>query len=105
MVVKNAPAFAILGEEVKLTLRIEDIGVAPVMRATVIDIAVDGEEPQRFQMPIGEDVELPIRLPHGGRNVIEFSTPGVDGEVCGIGCVCCWCRVNRMQAHAHGAIC
>ncbi|KNG93764.1 hypothetical protein [Pseudaestuariivita atlantica] len=81
MIVENAPAFAILGEEVLLTLRIEDQGAAPAATQTVIDIAVDGEEPQRFNMPIGQNVNLPIRLPHGGRNVIEFSTPAVDGEL------------------------
>lgn len=81
MVVQNAPAFAILGEEVTLTLRIEDTGAAPGDTETVIDIAVDGAEPQRFNMPIGEDVDLPVRLPHGGRNVIEFSTPEADGEL------------------------
>ncbi len=81
MVVRNAPAFAILGEEVTLTLRIEDSGAAPGDSETVIDIAVDGAEPQRFAMPIGEDVDLPVRLPHAGRNVIEFSTPEAEGEL------------------------
>ncbi len=75
LIVKNAPAFAILGEPVTLTLRVEDEGAAPDATETTIDISVDGEEPQQFAMPIGEDVELPITLPHGGLNVIQFSVP------------------------------
>ncbi|MBM2321691.1 MULTISPECIES: hypothetical protein [Marivita] len=81
LIVKNAPAFAILGEPVTLTLRVEDDGAAPQATSTVIDISVDGAEPQRFDMPIGEDIELPITLPHGGLNVIQFTIPTADDEL------------------------
>ena len=81
LIVKNAPAFAILGEPVTLTLRVEDDGAAPQATSTVIDISVDGAEPQRFDMPIGEDIELPITLPHGGLNVIQFTVPTAEDEL------------------------
>lgn len=81
LIVKNAPAFAILGEPVTLTLRVEDDGAIPNDTATVIDISVDGEDPQRFEMPIGQDIELPITLPHGGLNVIQFTVPEAEGEL------------------------
>lgn len=81
LIVKNAPAFAILGEPVTLTLRVEDDGAAPQESSTVIDISVDGEEPQRFDMPIGQDIELPITLPHGGLNVIQFTVPTAEDEL------------------------
>ena len=81
LIVKNAPAFAILGEPVTLTLRVEDDGAAPQTGSTVIDISVDGAEPQRFDMPIGEDIELPITLPHGGLNVIQFTVPTAEDEL------------------------
>ncbi|MCA0962486.1 hypothetical protein [Salipiger bermudensis] len=81
LVVKNAPAFAILGEPVTLTLRVQDDGAAPGAIQTRLDISVDGAEPQEFTVPIGEDVELPIELPHGGLNVIRFSTPEAEGEL------------------------
>ncbi|MCR9109542.1 hypothetical protein [Marivita sp. XM-24bin2] len=81
LIVQNAPAFAILGEPVTLTLRVEDDGAAPQATSTVIDISVDGAEPQRFDMPIGEDIELPITLPHGGLNVIQFTVPTAEDEL------------------------
>lgn len=82
LVVENAPAFAILGEPVTLTLRIEDQGAAPTGRLTSpIDISVDGGAPERYSMRIGQDISLPITLQHGGRNVIEFSVPAADGEL------------------------
>ncbi|WP_439121971.1 hypothetical protein [Marivita sp.] len=81
LIVKNAPAFAILGEPVTLTLRVEDDGAEPQASSTVIDISVDGAEPQQFDMPIGEDIELPITLPHGGLNVIQFTVPLAEDEL------------------------
>ncbi|WP_299728911.1 hypothetical protein [uncultured Tateyamaria sp.] len=82
LLVKNAPAFAIIGEPVTLTLRIEDSGAAPLDAGTApLDISVDGSEPQRFNVRIGEDIDLPVTLPHGGRNVIQFSVPEADGEL------------------------
>ncbi|MEO1778849.1 MAG: hypothetical protein AAFU63_08670, partial [Pseudomonadota bacterium] len=82
LIVKNAPAFAIIGEPVTLTMRIEDSGAAPADAGLApLDISVDGSEPQRFNVRIGEDVELPVTLPHGGLNVIQFTVPEAEGEL------------------------
>ena len=82
LIVKNAPAFAIIGEPVTLTLRIEDSGAVPTDTGLApLDISVDGSEPQRFNVRIGEDVDLPVTLPHGGLNVIQFSVPEAEGEL------------------------
>ncbi|WP_323767513.1 glutamine amidotransferase [Antarctobacter sp.] len=81
LIVRNAPAFAILGEEVELTLRIEDDGASPGDSSTQILISIDGEAPDAYTVPIGEDLTLPITLPHGGLNVIEFTVPEATGEL------------------------
>ncbi|MGR3373955.1 MAG: hypothetical protein ACU0D1_14235 [Pseudooceanicola nanhaiensis] len=82
LVVRNAPAFAILGEPVTLTVRVEDMGAAPEgVTQAPLDISVDGGEPQRFNVEIGQDIDLPITLPHGGRNVIQFSVPEAEDEL------------------------
>ncbi|MDX2484820.1 MAG: hypothetical protein QNK42_14280 [Pseudodonghicola sp.] len=82
LIARNAPAFAIIGEPVTLTLRIEDSGAAPQTDAQApLDISVDGAPPQRFTVPIGRDIDLPVTLPHGGRNVIRFSVPEANGEL------------------------
>lgn len=80
--IKNAPAFAILGEPVTLTLRIEDTGAAPTDADRVeVDISIDGDDPQRFSVPLDRDIDLPVTLSHGGRNVIQFSVPMAEGEL------------------------
>ncbi|WP_170561863.1 hypothetical protein [Ruegeria atlantica] len=82
LIVRNAPAFAIIDEPVTLTLRVEDSGAAPAGATTApLEISVDGAEAEQFTIPIGVDVELPITLPHGGRNVIQFTVPEAEGEL------------------------
>ncbi|MBS8227630.1 hypothetical protein [Vannielia litorea] len=85
LVVQNAPAFGILGEEITLTLMIEDQGDLPSgagRGATVpLSIAVDGEEPRTYDVPVGEELSLPVTLSHGGKNVIQFITPTAEGEL------------------------
>lgn len=83
LIVKNAPAFAILGEEVVLTLKIEDQGQVPigVQGEADLTIAVDDAPPQTYTVPVGEDLELPVTLPHGGINVLQFSVAGAEGEL------------------------
>ncbi|WP_306114662.1 MULTISPECIES: hypothetical protein [unclassified Roseovarius] len=82
LTIRNAPAFAILDEEITMTLTIEDLGAAPEGIETVpIDISIDGDAPQRFNVALGEEITLPVVLPHGGRNVLQFTTPAVPGEL------------------------
>ncbi|MDA7423747.1 hypothetical protein [Thalassococcus lentus] len=81
LIVRNAPAFAILGEPVELTLRVEDEGASPDASSTELLISVDGAASQSYTVPIGEDLTLPITLPHGGLNVIQFTLPEADGEL------------------------
>ena len=81
LVISNAPAFAILGEEVSLTLRVDDQGAAPQTESVILSISIDGETPINVPVPVGEDINLPVTLPHGGMNVLQFSIPEVAGEL------------------------
>ncbi len=75
LIVKNAPAFAILNEEVRLTLRIDDDGAAEKGGEADLTISVDDGPAQTYRIPVGQDIDLPVKLPHGGMNVLQFSTP------------------------------
>jgi hypothetical protein len=83
LVIRNAPAFAIIGEPVTLTLRVDDPGGVPRSQTgnAPLQISIDGGEPQDFMVPVGQDLELPITLPHGGMNVIQFIVPTSEGEL------------------------
>ncbi|MFN4204311.1 MAG: hypothetical protein ACK4GM_14775 [Tabrizicola sp.] len=83
IVIRNAPAFAIIGEEFKLELRVEDVGAPSASTGTDVQltIAIDTEEPVTYTVPLNEDLELPVTLPHGGANVLQFSVAPVAGEI------------------------
>ena len=83
LVITDAPAFAILGEEVMLKLRIDDQGAVPADAGgfAQLTIAVDADPAQTYDVPVGEDLELPVTLPHGGMNVLQFSVAVGAGEL------------------------
>jgi hypothetical protein len=78
-----APAFAILGEEQIISLRIEDLGAAPGADSVTLEISVDGGAPVLREVPVGRELGLPITLGHAGANVVQFTTAAVPGELTG----------------------
>ncbi|MGV8985596.1 MAG: DUF7408 domain-containing protein [Cypionkella sp.] len=83
LVITNAPAFAIMGEKSSLKFRIEDQGQAPASAGATVDvtIALDADAPKTFSVPVGQDLDLPIQLPHAGINVLQLSIAGQPGEL------------------------
>ncbi|MEJ6390799.1 hypothetical protein [Gymnodinialimonas ulvae] len=83
LVIETAPAFGIIGEELNLTLRLEDQGAVPegLEGRSEIIISVDGGDPQSYVVPVGESLDLPLTLEHAGQNVIQFTVPGAEGEL------------------------
>ncbi|QPM91709.1 glutamine amidotransferase [Pseudooceanicola algae] len=83
LIVSNAPAFGIIDEEVMLSLQIEDSGAVPaeVAGEAELTMSVDGGDPISVRVRPGVTFQVPVTLTHGGRNVIQFSTPESAGEL------------------------
>ena len=84
LLVKTAPAFGIIGEPLNLTLRIDEQGRMPAAEAgrrVELRIAIDGGEAESYSVPVGEDLELPLVLDHGGQNVIQLMLETAEGEL------------------------
>ena len=80
--VTAAPAFGIIGEPLSVMLRVEDMGAAPAPDGTVpLTISVDGAPGVAYDVPLGQDLELPVTLDHGGQNVIRLSVAPAPGEL------------------------
>lgn len=81
--VTNAPAFAIMGEEASLEFKIEDQGQSPPDAATLVEVTIglDADAPQTFAVPIGQEMTLPLSLPHAGINVVQLSIAPQPGEL------------------------
>jgi len=83
LIVKNAPAFAILDEEITLTLRIDEQGKVPanIRGKARVEIAIDDGDPVAFDLETNTDLQMPLKLPHGGINVLQFNLLPVEGEL------------------------
>jgi len=83
LVIETAPAFGIIGEELMMTLRIDDQGDVPqgLSGSAEIAIAIDGGESQTFTVPTNETLQLPLTLEHAGQNVVQFTVPEAEGEL------------------------
>ncbi len=83
LVVHQAPSFGLVGKEVPLTIRVEDLPEpkssspgAPERQAH-LTWRKDGGAPHPLMVPVGRDVKLAIPIDHGGPNVLEFEVePG-----------------------------
>lgn len=83
LIVRNAPGFAILGEPVTITLRVEDQGAVPqsVSGGAELALSLNGDTPRVVNAPIGQDLELQVTLDQGGMNVLQFELADAPGEL------------------------
>ena len=82
LVIKTAPAFAIMGEKAIISVRVEDQGQVPQSSGSVdLTVSLDADAPVTFSVPVGQDMDLPVNLPHAGVNVLQLSVAAVPGEL------------------------
>ncbi|NNU78833.1 hypothetical protein HMH01_00145 [Halovulum dunhuangense] len=83
LVMETAPAFAIVGEQVELRLRIETLGRAPadLPERVPLEVSVNGAEPLRFDILADTSQTLPLELDRGGMNVLQITVPTAQGEL------------------------
>ncbi|WP_424940673.1 DUF7408 domain-containing protein [Aliiroseovarius sp. S253] len=82
--VTDAPAFAILGEEIELRLKVETFGAAPdALPPAFLSVSHDGEPIADVPVAEGADIVLPLTLEHAGRNLIHVTLPMEEGELTG----------------------
>ncbi|MBC7739471.1 MAG: hypothetical protein H7245_20195, partial [Candidatus Saccharibacteria bacterium] len=63
--------------------RIEDQGQVPRGQGGSVDLTVslDADAPVTFSVPLGQDLDLPVNLPHAGMNVLQLSVGAGAGEL------------------------
>lgn len=81
LAVETAPAFGIVGQPVTAVARIEALGAAAGGALAEVLVSVDGAPPTRVRARVGETVQIPIDIAHGGANVVELFLPPVEGEL------------------------
>ncbi|WP_294541125.1 hypothetical protein [uncultured Rhodoblastus sp.] len=79
IVLVEAPRFGLIGKEVAFTLKVEETnGPGDPVAVTV---KRDGAVTTRVLARPGEPVKIPVRLDHGGQNVLEFDAEPMADEL------------------------
>ena len=78
LVIVRAPTYGVVGNELTLTVRIEDSAAAgPAAAAASLELTTDGERTERLVVEIGREVDIVLTLEHAGQTVVELATtPG-----------------------------
>ena len=76
----EAPRFGVVGKDQILRVRVVDSG-GGFDPGVTISARRDGEAVATLRASPGEIVEIPVRIEHGGPNVVELETPVVPGEL------------------------
>jgi hypothetical protein len=84
LVVAQAPSFGLVGKELQLKIRIEDMPEASPGKQrdgstgqAIVTWRKDGGAPRQVAVPVGRDVPLTLPIDHGGPNILELSVePG-----------------------------
>jgi hypothetical protein len=73
LLVKSAPSFGLVGKDVTVTLRVDDLpdSETRVTGDARITLRKDGGVPKSFTVPVGRDMQVQIPIDHGGPNVVE----------------------------------
>ncbi len=77
LVIKDAPSFGLVGKELQVTVRVEDLPGGNAGGQARITMRKDGGQPVSRLAAVGRDVPLSLGIDHGGPNVFEFEVePG-----------------------------
>lgn len=80
LVIRQAPAYGIVGQSVTLTLRIEDTPQPQSERATLTWQRDDGSS-QTVMMPVGKDIPFDVPIGHAGKNLYAFTVETLPHEL------------------------
>ncbi|MCB9996475.1 MAG: hypothetical protein H6869_08585 [Rhodospirillales bacterium] len=80
IVVKEAPAYGIVGETVTVRYKIEDVGQSGESYATVIT-RINDETPKIDLVPVGVEQRVEVTIKHAGQNIVDIQASPLDDEI------------------------
>lgn len=79
LMVTQAPSFGIVGDQLSLTLQVDDLVDGPTGGSGQVTLRRNGELLQSLDVPIGREEELTFELDHRGPSVLEIEVaPGPE---------------------------
>ena len=77
----QAPSFGVVGEDITLSLRVDDLPQPPGGRLVDLTLRWDDAAPLQRRVPVGVETEITVPITHGGSTVIEAEVPALEGEL------------------------
>ncbi|WP_119168961.1 hypothetical protein [Algihabitans albus] len=77
----NVPGYGIVGRELSLTLRVDDLPESAPGGQATLRIARDGAEPELLRVPLGSEVEYSFEVERRGATVIEIEAEAGPDEL------------------------
>ena len=81
LTIVRAPAFGLVGQPVRLVVRVDDLPRPDTRSAAVLSVQVGGEPARRVSVPVGRETELPLTIEHGGPTVVELAVEAAAEEL------------------------
>jgi hypothetical protein len=78
--VVQSPGFGIVGKEVTIAVRVDDLP-APQGPEATLTVRQDGGPPRPLRVPVGREQQFTFTLEHGGQNVFEFEVQAASDEL------------------------
>jgi hypothetical protein len=79
VVLVTTPRFGIVGQQQTITFRIEDQGGGA--GSAQVTVRRDGETIEQRAVPVGQDTNVAVAVPHAGANIVEIEAEPLDGEL------------------------
>lgn len=79
LIISEAPAYGLVGDEVTFMLRVEDETAAA--GSAIIEVSIDGGDPLRARVEIGRDVEVRAELANRGPNTVQIEVEPGEQEL------------------------
>ena len=79
--VVKSPRFGIVGGSRNAQVRVVDAGRDAAGETVTLRLLREGEAAEARRVRIGETLEIPMRFPHSGMNIVELEVEGADGEL------------------------
>lgn len=76
-----APRFGLVGSVQAIRVRVADTGSDEGSISVPLTVKIDDQVSQERMVTVGEVVEIPAPIEHGGDTFIQFSVPPLDGEL------------------------
>ncbi|MEJ8472717.1 hypothetical protein [Roseibium algae] len=82
LVLHKSPRFGLVGSEQIVSVRILEQGFGTNSSGRVgLKVMRDGDLISERQVGIGQTIDIPVEIAHGGDNIFEFEAESLDGEL------------------------